>query len=352
MAAHNSTLPLVSIVTPGWNGKSFVHRLLDSILAQTYGNMEYIYVDDGSTDGTKDVVLKYQSKFEQNGIAFKYVYKENGGLCSAIQEGLQHVNGKYLCWPEYDDILLPSAIEKRVDYLEKHPDCAVVTCDAWITPDDDLDHPTDVLSYHNPNRFDRNHFFQLLTGNSIFTSACHLVRMEAFDETHPGRKIFQSKYGAVWQMLLPVFYNHNRGFIDEPLVKWVVRGASISNEKYSLAKRIEVDEEFLTIRKAVIEVIDMPDEDKKFYVKVSETCTAKAFMDHGVGYRNKQLFYRGFNYFVDHNISITKDLRLKKFRIDHPLFDYAYLFCHRLSQRCLKILKSFYHSYFVKKLLS
>lgn len=346
MGAHNSNLPLVSIVTPGWNGKSFVHRLLDSILAQTYDNMEYIYVDDGSTDGTKDVVLDYKSRFERRGIAFKYVYKENGGLCSAIQEGLQHVNGKYLCWPEYDDILLPSAIEKRIDYLEKHPDCAVVTCDAWITPDDDLEHPTDVLSYHNPNRFDRNHFFQLLTGNSIFTSACHLVRMDAFDETHPGRNIFQSRYGAIWQMLLPVLYNHNRGFIDEPLVKWVVRKSSVSNEKYSLAKRIKVDEEFLAIRKAVINGIDMPSEDKDFYIRISEICTAMSFMEHGLEYKNKQLFYRGYDYLTGHNVSITKDIRIGKFRVDHTLFDYAYLFCLKMHQGYLKLLKSLYHSIF------
>ena len=75
--------PLVSIITPGWNGKRFVHRLLDSILIQTYDNMEYIYIDDGSTDGTKDIVLSYKEKFENRGIPFIYVYKENGGLCRA-----------------------------------------------------------------------------------------------------------------------------------------------------------------------------------------------------------------------------------------------------------------------------
>lgn len=313
--------PLVSIVTPGWNGKDFVHRLLDSILAQTYDNMEYIYIDDGSTDGTKSVILGYRQKFKERGIDFVYIEKENGGLCSAIQEGLQHVQGKYLCWPEYDDILLPTAIEKRVDYLENHPDCAVVTCDAWITPNNDLEHPTDILSYHNPNRFDRNHFFQLLTGNSIFTSACHMVRMDAFDETHPGRKIFQSKYGAVWQMLLPVLYNHNRGFIDEPLVKWVVRKSSVSNEKYDLEKRIKVDEEFLAIRKAVINGIDMPSEDKDFYIRVSEFCTAKSFMKHGIIYHNKALFYRGYHMYINGQAKITKDIRMMKIKADYPLIN-------------------------------
>lgn len=60
---------LVSLVTPGWNGKQFVHRLLDSIIAQTYRPIEYIYVDDGSTDGTAEIVQSYKEQFKNAGIA-------------------------------------------------------------------------------------------------------------------------------------------------------------------------------------------------------------------------------------------------------------------------------------------
>ena len=77
---EKNNFPLVSLITPGWNGVSFVGRLLDSILNQTYPNMEYIYIDDGSTDGTKDVVLSYKEKFQKAGISFEYVYKENGNF--------------------------------------------------------------------------------------------------------------------------------------------------------------------------------------------------------------------------------------------------------------------------------
>lgn len=335
--------PLVSIITPGWNGKTFIHHLLDSILSQTYDNIEYIYVDDGSTDGTKDVVLSYKDKFESRGIPFMYVYKENGGLCSAIQEGLQHVNGECLCWPEYDDILLPTAIEERVKYLESHSDCAVVTCDAWITPVDSLDKPMGVLSYHNPNRFDRNHFVQLLTGNSIFTAACHMVRMDVFDETHKDRKIFQSRVGAVWQMLLPMMYRYNRGFIDKPLVKWVIRNDSVSNERYSLQKRMEVDEEFLSIRKHVLEEIDMPQEDYKLYLKMAEQCTADSFMNNGFAYHNKPMFNHGFSYYLANNVHITKDIRWKKLLMDHVLLFYFDKLVKAFSVSSKNVLAKIYH---------
>ena len=59
---------LVSLVTPGWNGRPFVHRLLDSILEQTYRPIQYIYVDDGSTDGSSELVLGYKDRFLKAGI--------------------------------------------------------------------------------------------------------------------------------------------------------------------------------------------------------------------------------------------------------------------------------------------
>ncbi len=86
---------LVSLITPGWNGKDFVHRLLDSIIAQTYRPIEYIYVDDGSTDGTAEIVKSYSGKFKKAGIDFKYLWQENGGVSEAVMTGLKYVSGEF-----------------------------------------------------------------------------------------------------------------------------------------------------------------------------------------------------------------------------------------------------------------
>ncbi len=341
--SNNILTPLVSILTPGWNGKGFVHRLLDSLLEQTYDNLEYIYVDDGSTDGTKDIVLSYEDKFKNRGIPFIYIYKENGGLCSAIQEGLKHVNGKYLCWPEYDDILFPDAMEKRVNFLETHPDCAVVTCDALITPIEDLDNPIGLLSGNNPNRYDRNHFVQLLTGNSIFTAACHMVRMDVFDATHPNREIYQSRVGAIWQMLLPIYYKYNRGFIEDPLVKWVIRKDSISNKRYSIDKRLQTIEEFCKIRMNVLQSMVIPAEDKNFYIKLVLKITADSYIKYGLDYQNKKLFYRGYDYYQKNNIHITKDIVWAKLQIGIPVLFHILNLYNKTKCLIIKNLRMIYH---------
>lgn len=335
--------PLVSIITPGWNGKRFVHRLLDSILIQTYDNMEYIYIDDGSTDGTKDIVLSYKEKFENRGIPFIYVYKENGGLCSALQEGLKYVHGDVMCWPEYDDILFPTAMEIRVKYLETHLDCGSVTCDAWVTPENNLEHYEERLSGFNPNRFDRNHFTQLLLGRSIFTAACHMIRMDAFDETHPGRKILLSRNAAIWQMLLPIYYKYNRGYIDEPLVKWVVRRDSISHTPADKQKVLSFVEECYYIRTSVIQSIDMPDDDRTLYINMVEQARADDYMKQAIAYRDKHLFYRGYDYYHKKGLYITKNVRALKLQNDHTIIYIAVKIWKNIHKKAMAVLRQCYH---------
>ena len=58
-------------------------------------------------------------------------------MSSAVNEGLKRVKGDYLCWPEYDDILISDSVERKVCYLETPKDCAVVTSDAWLVEDND-----------------------------------------------------------------------------------------------------------------------------------------------------------------------------------------------------------------------
>lgn len=311
--------PLVSLITPGWNGKAFVHRLLDSILKQTYDNMEYIYVDDGSTDGSKEVVLSYKNKFKQRNIPFTYIWKENGGVSTAIEEALKHVKGKYLCWPEYDDWLTPHSVEKKVVYLETHPDCAVVTSDAWLVNKNNLNHPYGILSHHNKNRFDRNHFVQALLSNSVFTAACQMCRMDKFDMTHPNRHIYPSPIGPNWQILLPLYYKYNRGWIEEPLCYYYIRPDSISNGNYSsFEKRLKAIDEFIKAITYTLNTINMPKEDFALYKSMVEEKYAIDRMQLGYESMRLDIFNRGLKFFTDSNKNIPKQFAKKAIMMNTP----------------------------------
>lgn len=88
--------PLVSIMTPCYNGEKFVGRYLDSVLAQTYDNIEVVLIDDGSTDNTAPIVKSYIPKFESKGYKLIYVYQENSGAASAINKAMPLVTGDFI----------------------------------------------------------------------------------------------------------------------------------------------------------------------------------------------------------------------------------------------------------------
>lgn len=290
--------PLVSIITPSWNGVEFVHRLLDSILQQTYSNIEYIYVDDGSTDGTKDVVLSYQNKFEERGISFEYIWKKNGGVSSTVLEGLKHINGEFVCWPEYDDWLTPNSIERRVKYLQAHPDCAVVTSEAWLVSEANINKIIGVLSSHNKNRFDRNHFTQMLRSDTIFTAACHMCRVDKFDETHPNRDFYAGLTGPNVQILLPLYYKYNRGFIEEPLCYYMIREDSISNSNQkTIEKQCWAITEFINVFFNTLDMIEMSEEDRKIYKDIVSQKYADDRITLGYKNMNRDIFMIGYTYY-------------------------------------------------------
>jgi glycosyltransferase involved in cell wall biosynthesis len=229
---------LVSIITPCYNGESLVHRLLDSILLQTYSNIELILVDDGSTDSTKEIVLSYKEKFKKRGFKLFYIYQNNTGLAGAINTGLKEVKGKYLCWPDADDYFEAESIEKRVEIFEKYPDYGVVTSDAYVRSINNLDGYLRIAGDNQSEKFLDNQFEILLSGNSMFIPGTHMARSSFFFETHPEGQIFPCRRGQNWQMLLPLFYKYKRYFLDEPLYNYIIYDTSMSQGDNTEEKKI------------------------------------------------------------------------------------------------------------------
>ncbi|WP_456101970.1 glycosyltransferase family 2 protein [Phocaeicola plebeius] len=312
---------LVSLVTPGWNGKQFVHRLLDSIIAQTYRPIEYIYVDDGSTDGTAEIVQSYKEQFKNAGIDFKFIQQKNGGVSEALMTGFQHVTGKYLSCPEYDDILLPTSVEKRIQYLQNHPDCAVVSADAWGVTEANIEERKNKISHNNPNRFDRNHFYQALMSNSIFNAACNMLRMDLFDQTHTDRKIFSSRIAPNQQILLPLYFHYNRGFIDEPLSIFLIRQGSVSHPQKTLEIELNRGIEYRNILFHTLESINMPNDLLELYKRRVEINVQKDFVLFGYIYNDLALLENGLRFLEQHNEAIPEYYLYRK-KMKSKLFQF------------------------------
>lgn len=280
---------LVSIITPCYNVEKVVHKYLNSILNQTYKKIELILINDGSTDKTEKVILSHKGLFKSQGIIFKYIYQDNRGLGGAINTGLKHFTGEYLCWPDPDDILNPDSVKKRIDFLERNVEYACVTSDANMYYEHDLIKPIKRISSIYENNTDENQFLYLLLGKSIFCSGCHMIRSSMFLDVNPNREIFEARRGQNWQMLLPVYYKYKRGFINEPLYNYIIYKNSMSSGDDTKEKKIIRENGCLEIIKNTLETMNISDKDKYYYYNIYWSYCIKRVFFIAIDFRDIKL---------------------------------------------------------------
>ena len=119
-----AALPLVSIVTPSFNQAHFLEETIKSVLGQIYPHIDYIIMDGGSTDGSVDVIKKYEGKLAH------WESVKDKGQTDAINKGFNRAKGEILAWLNSDDTYAsPHTIADAVNYLVAHPETALVYAD-------------------------------------------------------------------------------------------------------------------------------------------------------------------------------------------------------------------------------
>ncbi len=116
----------VSIIVPVYNGEKYIDRCANNLMAQTYDNVEFILVDDGSTDKTPAICDRYASVDSR----FLVVHKENGGLSSARNAGTDKATGDYLFYYDVDDDISSTLVEENIKLAVEH-DADVVFYGFW-----------------------------------------------------------------------------------------------------------------------------------------------------------------------------------------------------------------------------
>ena len=119
-----STNPKVSIITPSYNQGHFLEASIQSVLAQSYPNIEYIAVDGGSKDNSLEILKKYQKHFAW------WVSEKDKGHADALNKGFSRATGEILAWLNSDDVYYPHAVAEAVAILQERPEVGMVYANA------------------------------------------------------------------------------------------------------------------------------------------------------------------------------------------------------------------------------
>ncbi len=114
----------VSIVTPSYNQAQFLEETIQSVIEQDYPELEYVVVDDGSTDGSLEIARRYEGRLH------KLIAQENAGQVAAINRGFRDTDGELMAYLNSDDTFLPGAVTEMVAALEADPALVMVYGDA------------------------------------------------------------------------------------------------------------------------------------------------------------------------------------------------------------------------------
>jgi len=150
-----STLPRITLVTPSYQHARFLERTLRSVLDQNYPNLEYLVLDGGSTDGTVEILRKYESRLS-------YWHSEkDAGQSAAINSGLRRARGDVVGWLNSDDTLAPGALWQIAERYARDPELELLYGHTWLIDEHDrtlrrlvsVQTNADELTLYTPNLF-------------------------------------------------------------------------------------------------------------------------------------------------------------------------------------------------------
>jgi len=262
----------VTVVIPVYNSEKFLNYSIESVLSQSYKNIEIIAVDDGSTDSSREILQKFNEKIT-------ILEQKNLGLANAVNSAIKKMNGKWLKWLSPDDVLYPNAIETLINEAKSLPENTILYSNWEI-----IDEKNNMLrsfseSNHNALEiFDFN--VRLLDGqqinvnttlipSSLFSQGCMLEQLSdpvAIDYH------FFLKAGIIHKVR---FY-----LIEKPLLQYRIHSEQLSH------KNISNTLSFLSeVKNQILSKVD--DSTKEKYLKAlndykKEKPLAKKTMDFGL----------------------------------------------------------------------
>src|SRR3989338_4190427 len=209
-------MPLVSVVSPSYNHEKFLARAIESIICQTFADLELIIIDDASADGSRKILEDYAKK---DGRILAVFHRENAGIVRTMNEGLEMARGKFISLFASDDEWARDKLEKQMKILVNDEDL-VVWSDGLIIDQEGAETGKTFLQMYGATRRKKNGYIfeELLKGNFI----CGLSIIFKKEHVKDIRYDEQFKYLNDYKFMIDLAYRYKFYFIPEPLVKYRV----------------------------------------------------------------------------------------------------------------------------------
>ena len=309
----------ISIIIPVYNVEKYLNKCLNSVIEQTYKNIEVILIDDGSTDNSGKICDEYA----KNDIRIKIIHQQNGGVSTARNNGLEHATGKYITFVDSDDYIEKEMIETMAKKIMKK-NADIVIC--GVTDRDEENNIINQSLNKKENVFNNIEAIKEMLDEKLFNCVCwaKLYKKELFRNIKFNSKI---RIAEDMDVLYRVFYKSNKIIqIPERLYNWTSRGDSVTkgNDMSKWQDEIDVCENIIKFCEENCNEIE--DYAVKRYIRINLTLAVKNLKEKGSNENFEYLRINLIKYNVRSNKVIDKKMKIRIYAIEkiHIIIKLAY----------------------------
>jgi len=216
-------MPLVSVVVPCYNHEKYVKETIESIINQTYKNIELIVIDDGSKDNSVNIIDNLQKEYN-----FTFIHRANKGLSSTLNEAISLSKGKYITVCASDDMYLYNKITTQVEFMENNPNLGMCFGKVIVFDDFSNEKFLDI-----PNTKGGWIFNDLIVNNFFIPAISVLIKKEVLNKVG----LFdESLWVEDWDMWLRISNKYEVGFINEYFAYYRQHDSNSSKQGWKLYK--------------------------------------------------------------------------------------------------------------------
>lgn len=210
---------LVSIVIPVYNRQNTIARAIDSVLAQSYQNIEILVVDDGSSDKTREILQSYDDK------RVRIFYQEHMGASAARNKGVEEAKGEYVAFQDSDDEWMPDKLYEQVDYMRRNY-LKVCFCPYELHNGN----TTTIVPFEYLNRYKyENGIYEILKYTNVIGTPCLIAEKKIFSEI--GKFDVEMPGLEDYELVIRIVQKYKIGYCPKILVKAYRQENSISGKE-------------------------------------------------------------------------------------------------------------------------